>query len=366
MSWISRFLKSLVGSFDFETFGGVFQSHSILTSTPTSLSNFSVIELFLLVLLKYPARKIGELTGLLSHLKYDAEKLCFTLPPCSVSATLSVSDEDLRRYYSAILASDETSLQDNENIPIFMLTPLTNPLLLHLLSKYASPILPLGSVNVRNRFEFIDIEACRNLRQYTGKVYAIATMGGPGALGRAVKRGVEFDITIVATVDGKPIFKQIFTVLQFLRHSYPIRNAETATAQKEVDASPGISDNETEILNVDFEAPARWARLCKDYNPIHVSYWAARLFGFQGKIAHGNLVVGMVAERYLRNQLTQGDVSRYLEVEFKRPMTVPLSLGVSVRGVLGSRDDVACNFDISSTNKGPENKVYIKGRTRLL
>ena len=39
-----------------------------------------------------------------------------------------------------------------------------------------------------------------------------------------------------------------------------------------------------EVLQIEADA------LCKDYNPIHVSAIAAKLFGFPGKFAHRNQV----------------------------------------------------------------------------
>jgi acyl dehydratase len=37
-----------------------------------------------------------------------------------------------------------------------------------------------------------------------------------------------------------------------------------------------------------------YANLCNDYNPIHISTIAAKLFGFKSAIAHGMWVVGNV------------------------------------------------------------------------
>jgi hypothetical protein len=35
----------------------------------------------------------------------------------------------------------------------------------------------------------------------------------------------------------------------------------------------------------------QWAAVCKGINPIQMSFLAARMFGFPGKIAHVNYVV---------------------------------------------------------------------------
>ena len=51
-----------------------------------------------------------------------------------------------------------------------------------------------------------------------------------------------------------------------------------------------------EVLQIEADAPEKWAALCKDYNPIHVSAIAAKLFGFPGKVAHGNQVAASMIE----------------------------------------------------------------------
>ena len=78
-----------------------------------------------------------------------------------------------------------------------------------------------------------------------------------------------------------------------------------------------------------------YARLCSDFNPIHIYGWAARMLGFRRVIAHGMCVLGRalramdlaVAGRGqndgqgLGNQREGGRVS--LEVRFKKPLLLP-------------------------------------------
>ena len=64
----------------------------------------------------------------------------------------------------------------------------------------------------------------------------------------------------------------------------------------------------------------RYAALSGDYNPIHLSPWTSRLFGFKQPIMHGMDAVARVAaaiEREAGKPLTSIDVA------FKRPVYLP-------------------------------------------
>jgi acyl dehydratase len=325
---------------------GILKAHSKLTSPPTQLSKPSIVGLLVLVVLKYAVRGLGELFGFLSPLKYDESTRQYLIPRCSVSAQLRPESEDIRLYDLAV-SFPETQAHDDGSNPLFLLIPMTNPLLLHLLTKYTTPILPLGSINVRNRFEFIDPNACQNLR--SRDLHAIATMGGASVPGRVVKRGMEFDIEIVVTSDEKPIFRQVFTVLQFLQHRGKV--VPSSAAPYQMDVTPDF-DMPAVPMTIDFDAPARWARLCKDYNPIHVSSFTARLFGFPGKIAHGNLVAGMVLQRFF-HEIDLTATPSFLEVDFRRPMVVPLSSSVKI---------TTNWFALASRSRNGEEKVHVESR----
>lgn len=64
----------------------------------------------------------------------------------------------------------------------------------------------------------------------------------------------------------------------------------------------------------------RYARLCGDYNPIHLSAISARLFGFPKTIAHGMWSKAM-ALAALRGHLPTGGYA--IEVNFHKPVRLP-------------------------------------------
>lgn len=93
----------------------------------------------------------------------------------------------------------------------------------------------------------------------------------------------------------------------------------------EGDAIP-VEDAEVPVLSeltrwyADSDIGRRYARVCGDYNPIHLSGVSARLFGFPQAIAHGMWSKAM-AVAALRGHLP---VSGYeVAVEFRKPVRLP-------------------------------------------
>eukprot|EP00475_Leptophrys_vorax_P008706 TRINITY_DN15660_c0_g1_i2.p2 TRINITY_DN15660_c0_g1~~TRINITY_DN15660_c0_g1_i2.p2 ORF type:complete len:164 (+),score=38.02 TRINITY_DN15660_c0_g1_i2:884-1375(+) len=86
------------------------------------------------------------------------------------------------------------------------------------------------------------------------------------------------------------------------------------------------------LVQFDWKVPAdfsyQYAKICGDFNPIHVSKYTAPLFGYSKPIIHGMSVVGRAYEALLTNDQTiQYPV--YSEVEFVRPTLIPTTLSVS-------------------------------------
>ncbi|MFV3404454.1 MaoC family dehydratase [Pseudomonas sp. NY15463] len=78
----------------------------------------------------------------------------------------------------------------------------------------------------------------------------------------------------------------------------------------------------------------RYARVCGDYNPIHLTALSARLFGFPSAIAHGMWSKAM-ALAALKGHLPKAGYG--FEVEFNKPVRLPseVMLGASEAGATG-------------------------------
>jgi acyl dehydratase len=307
-----------------------------LTFSPNELSGFQVTLVVLFVLFKPFLKQVGLVPLLRCSRVRDSpagNEHAFHLPDVRLEMPLVVSRADMESYERATCASNTASPTSGAN-SLFLLSPVTEPLMFLLLARPACPILPVGSVNVRNRFEFLSPTECKNVSLRT-RLRAEASLRRKG---RRVKRGVEFDVVIevLAEDTGDLIFRQIMTILQFLNEMVEPRWQDSS--QKESSDSSSLPDEaykttSEEMVTIHEKEPSKWAALCKDYNPIHISVMAARLFGFPGKIAHGNQAAAMMVEslasapRSLSKYLWL-DSSRasFMEVEFRRPMVVPLQL----------------------------------------
>jgi acyl dehydratase len=99
--------------------------------------------------------------------------------------------------------------------------------------------------------------------------------------------------------------------------------------------------------------------------PVHVSAIAAKFFGFLGKAAHGNQVaasmiesIAAAAETKTEDLWFDSERGSFMEVEFKRPMVVPLTLRVETA-------DVASKDRLKETDKGLEvayNQIEARAR----
>lgn len=150
------------------------------------------------------------------------------------------------------------------------------------------------------------------------------------------------EVDVVIEVFGEDteelIFRRVVTILQFLSPTMEPRwleSQQTDSSSQPWPPEKAYSTIAKETLTIQEEAPLKWAALCKDYNLIHISALAARLFGFPGKIAHGNQAAAMMVERLASNVQSSirglwRDSSRasFMEVEFRRPMVVPLQVGI--------------------------------------
>jgi acyl dehydratase len=306
-----------------------------LSFRPTHLSGVDIFILFLLVILKYANKLIGRLPAL----KVTSNGQYFALPLVTLSAPLHVDHSDLELFAKAV-ESGETTFGDG-NVSPLLLPAITTPLLLILLSNRGCPVLPFGAVNTKNRFEYLDSAACRSVASIKD-LTVTGRLGGDDLLGRRVKRGMEFEIVIEvegqsdAVHERKIIFRQIIGILVFL----PKRAKPTWESGRDIPGpqeSMRLSNALPQQLQLSSNTPVKWAALCKDVNPIHMSSLAAKTFGFPGKIAHGNHVVARVIQKQIdvntfqdpsRSILWRSEKPWFLSIDFKRPMVLPTMLDV--------------------------------------
>lgn len=224
----------------------------------------------------------------------------------------------------------------------------------------------------------LEPEICRGLAEGRVRKAVARARLEERVVGR--RRGLEFSLVVEVLakgegggeVDGKVgevgkekqeaevCFRQVFTILQFMKHSYPVE-VEPEETEKKAEDKPVLLD---QSLEVGEKEPSVWAALCKDYNPIHTSARAARWLGLPGKIAHGNHVAAKAMT--LLNvgleplPMEQRTEKSWMEVYFRRPVQVPMTLKVDVVPK-GSGEDGVTRFRVWR-----EGKVYVEGKVGQL
>ncbi|KAJ6259730.1 3-hydroxyacyl-thioester dehydratase X [Drechslerella dactyloides] len=287
------------------------------------------MEITILILLLFVKSAIAGLTNLFVGLGTRKAAVKTEMPKLSLSMPFTITEDDIKAYVSAT-GSKPVEIDGHRPTKALFLTGTTLPAMLLLLAKRGSPIQPLGCVNVRNTFEILRPSLCTlsALRSAEG-AFVLATLESPA---RIVKRGVELDLRVEIRVkpeagsDYVTIFQQVHTMLQFTKiaKSTPVsRAAMDPEFQFRL-----ASMHATGHLGIGYMGPSEWARFCKDYNIIHTSGLAARLFGLPGKIAHGNHVVALMLKETLGPKDEDPDAVFRLEVQFRRPVTVPTNLDV--------------------------------------
>jgi acyl dehydratase len=276
-------------------------------------------------------RTVLRRCGIRSTPTYTLHNGAYRIPyASSLSMPFRWSERDVALYRQCI-ANESGTDHDNDDGADTLANPLqlqlylsatTMPAMLLLVARSGCPINPIGAVNVRNRFEIVHDDCSATFLAGATGLWVHASLADEVVL---VKRGWEFGIVVeLRSEDGTVLYRQIFTLLQFDKHSSSSLPHRTVGSTKETNSgtAPQASSStpHTRTITLHSTSPTDWATLTNDRNPIHMSSTLARLFGFRSKIAHGNHVVAKGVHS-LRDVLD--GVGSWMQVEFRRPCFVP-------------------------------------------
>lgn len=140
---------------------------------------------------------------------------------------------------------------------------------------------------------------------------------------RNVEKGLEFDFDSTVAIDGETVWRSIST---YLKRGKPLGANEVSPL---ADLFPPLDEKTPEAghFDVPHNIGSRYAKVTGDYNPIHVSSLAAKLFGFKRAIAHGMWSVG----RAIQEQPKIDGPVRH-DVTFKGPMFVTSKATIKTGG----------------------------------
>jgi len=212
---------------------------------------------------------------------------------------------------------------DDGCLPMLFPHVLSTVLQMGIIAEPVFPLSPLGMVHRRNHMlqrrpirenEVMDLE-CRI------------------AASRVVTAGLEFDFTTTAVIDGQRVWECISTYLA------RGKNFGEPGPPNALAALPPLDNPE---INLEWKVPhnmgRRYARITGDYNPIHVSRFLARRFGFPRDIIHG---MWSAATALARLPELPADIPVRFDIVFKGPIFI--GSDVTLRGA-ASED--RCRFDL--------------------
>jgi acyl dehydratase len=199
------------------------------------------------------------------------------------------------------------NLEKGDTLPILYPHVMAGSMHMNMLSHKAFPIRLLGSVHLKNtitQIKAIADDAVMDIKSEIGTY-------------RLVEKGVEFDFTTDAYVNGEKVWEEVSTYFQTGRFG----GKENPSTEKSFELDSLNAPEETGSWHVPNNRGKRYAKITGDYNPIHMSPLAAKLFGFKRDIAHG---FGVLAEaiEYSAAINTAGGLEKSLQVDvvFKGPV----------------------------------------------
>lgn len=184
-------------------------------------------------------------------------------------------------------------------VPATYLQTLSMPLVLNIMSNQHFPIRALGKMHLGNKVSVLESFDIRQPVTLTASI-------GDSLL---TSRGLEWNMDFSAKVDNQLVWSGVSTYLL---------DCETGMSRRE---KPKLmrGDNPQEWL-VPNGTGRRYGRISGDCNPIHLSSFTAKLFGFKSAIAHGMWSKSRCIAA-LEDQLPETGYS--VDVLFLRPLYLP-------------------------------------------
>jgi hypothetical protein len=166
-----------------------------------------------------------------------------------------------------------SGLPGGEHLSILYPHTVSFPMLMAVLSHPKFPFPIWNLLQVRNRLiqhESIAPDAVLDFTVRTGER-------------RLLEKGVEMDLLVRAESGGRTVWEAVNTF--YARGCFGTAEAE-----------PGVSPNVAATTATEWRMPEhgrwRYGRLSGDFNPLHISNWYARRFGFARAFAHPQRAIG--------------------------------------------------------------------------
>jgi len=222
------------------------------------------------------------------------------------------------------------SLEKHDYLPVLYPHVMAGSMHMNMLSHKSFPIRLLGSVHLKNRIvqhQAIADDATMEIKSEIGAY-------------RLVEKGVEFDFTTDVYVQGEKVWEEVSTYFQAGKFG----GKENPSSEKSFELESLNQPQESGSWHVPNNRGKKYAKITGDYNPIHMSPLAAKLFGFKRDIAHG---FGVLAEAIEYSSAIEqaGGIEKPLQVDvvFKGPVFLDSDVSIKQNKAQDSnRFDVYC------------------------
>lgn len=197
-----------------------------------------------------------------------------------------------------------------ETLPVTYPHVLAFPMHMAVLTHKQFPLKLLGLIHVRNTITQHRAIGANESLDLT------VSVGGH----RDVDLGIEFDlVTHLADASGETVWQATGAMLS----RQPGKSSKSGSGQRKQEGIDlGFSPEQEVTWDVPEDIGRRYAGAAGDYNPIHLSPWSAKLFGFPRAIATGMWTKARVAAE-LEPHLSSDAYT--LSLGFKKPVFLPSS-----------------------------------------
>ncbi len=217
------------------------------------------------------------------------------LPEIELGLNNTLTDKNVLESYNSLC-----QISYKDTLPITFPYVLAGPLHLSLLSHEQFPLKGAGLLHLRNRIQ--SFKAIGIHDQFNLKVRTAETRFRP--------QGFEFDLITEVQIDNEILWTCTSTLLSRGKFS------KEAPASDDESIFEKLAKENSEIgFKVPGNAGRAYAKVCKDYNPIHIATPLAWLFGFKKSIAHGM----WVSARAL-GEMNLAHTSKEFDLAFKGPV----------------------------------------------
>lgn len=222
-------------------------------------------------------------------------------------------------------------------LPPLFIHAMAMPLHLAILSHARFPLPLLGLVHLANRTEMLDTVAPDTALDFACTLDGIS----------ASAKGPSFTLHTEARVQGRVVWREQSTYL------YPLRSSQPRRAPSQHAEFTGAPIAQWEVAT---DAGRRFAVPVRDFNPIHLSDWSARLLGQRSAIAHGLYSAARCLDVLRQHQPLP--TPYVLDVQFKRPLPLPSRVALRAEN---EKKGLRFALLIISPDGGPPAQTHLVG-----